>query len=69
LEFHVHIDASQLTIETILAQNPIGKFVQLVIYDSKLLNSTERNYTTTKREALAIVYAYTNSNITVKGVG
>jgi hypothetical protein len=57
LEFHVHIKASQLAIGAIMAQNPIGKIDQLVMYSSKLLNSIERNYTITKRKTLAMVYA------------
>jgi hypothetical protein len=57
LEFHVHIDASRLTIRAIFAQNPIDKFDQPVIYASKLLNLLEKNYTTIEKEALAMVYA------------
>jgi hypothetical protein len=40
-----------------LAQNPTNKINQLVMYSSRLFNSIEGNYTTTKREALTIVYA------------
>jgi len=40
-----------------LAQNPIGKYDQPIIYASRLLNKVEQNYTTTKIEALAMVYA------------
>jgi hypothetical protein len=47
LEFHVHIDAFQLVVRAILAQNPIGKIDQHVMYSSRLFNSTERNYITT----------------------
>jgi hypothetical protein len=57
LEFHVHIDASQLIVEAILAQNPTSKFDQHVMYSSRLLNYAKRNYTITQREALAMVYA------------
>ncbi len=56
-QFHVHIDGSQLVVGAMFAQNPTGKFDQSVMYTSKLLNSIERNYTTTEREALAMVYA------------
>jgi hypothetical protein len=52
LEFHVHIEA----IGAILAQNPIGKIDQLVMYSSKLFNSTRKNYTTAKIKALTMVY-------------
>ncbi len=57
LEFHVHTNASQLVVGAKLAQNLISKFDQLVMYVSKLLNSVEKNYIITKREALTMVYA------------
>jgi hypothetical protein len=57
LEFHVHTNASQLAVGAMLAQNPIDKIDQLVMYSSRLFNSTKKNYTTTQREALAMVYA------------
>jgi len=57
LEFHVHSDASNLAVGAMLAQNPTGKSDQPIVYASRLLNSAEKNYTTTEREALAMVYA------------
>ncbi len=57
MEFHVHTNASQLAVGAMLAQNPIDKIDQLVMYSSRLFNSTKKNYTTTQREALAMVYA------------
>jgi hypothetical protein len=57
LEFHVHIDASQLAIGAIVAQNLTSKIDQPIMYSSRLLNFVERNYITTKREPLAMVYA------------
>jgi hypothetical protein len=42
MEFHVHINASQLAIEPI-------------VYASQFLNHVERNYTTIEHEALAMV--------------
>ncbi len=56
LKFHVHTDTSQLIVGAVLAQNLINKFDQLVMYASKLLNSTQINYTTIEKEALAMVY-------------
>ena len=57
LEFHVHTDASNIALGVMLAQNVIGKADQPIAYASRLLNSAGKNYTTTKREALAMVYA------------
>ncbi len=57
MEFHVHTNASNLAIGTMLAQNLIGKCDQLIAYASKLLNNVKKNYTTTKRRTIAMVYA------------
>ncbi len=57
MEFHVHIDASQLAIGAILAHNPVGKIYQPVMYSSKFHNSAKRNYTIIEWKALAMVYA------------
>jgi hypothetical protein len=43
-----------------LAHNPTGKYDQLIIYASKLLNTTEKNITIEK-EALTKVYALHNT--------
>jgi hypothetical protein len=40
-----------------LEQNLIGKCDQPITYASQLLNNIEWNYTTTEREAFAMVYA------------
>ncbi len=37
LEFHVHTDASLLTIGVMLTHNPIGKYDQPIVYASRLL--------------------------------
>jgi hypothetical protein len=39
-----------------LAQNPISKYDQPIVYASRLLNKIEQNYTTIDREALTMVY-------------
>jgi hypothetical protein len=57
LEFHVHIDASLLAIGAMLAHNPIGKYDQPIIYDSRMFNKAKHNYTTIEKEALTMVYA------------
>ena len=59
LEFHVHTDASDIAVGAMVAQNQTGKCDQPISYASRLLNSAERNYTTTEKEALAMVYALT----------
>jgi hypothetical protein len=56
MEFHVHTNASNLVVGSMLAQNPTEKCDQPIVYSSRLLNNVEKNYTTTKRETLAIVY-------------
>ncbi len=46
-----------LVIGAMLAHNPIGKYDQFIIYAFRLLNKAKQNYTTTKNEALVMVYA------------
>ena len=60
LEFHIHTDASHLEVRTMLAQNPTGKIDQPIVYASRLLSRAEKNYTTSEREAHAMVYAIKN---------
>ncbi len=57
MEFHIHRNASNLAIGAMLAQNLIGKCDQPIAYAFRFLNNAKKNYTTTKREALAMVYA------------
>ena len=49
-------DASDLAIEAVLGQREGGK-PYVVYYASKTLNEAQRNYTTTEKELLAVVYA------------
>jgi hypothetical protein len=56
LEFHIHTNASNLAVGAMLVQNPIRKCNQPIAYKYQLLNYAKKNYTTTKREALAMVY-------------
>ena len=57
LEFHVHTDASDIAVGAMFAQNPTGKMDQPIACASRLLSKVEKNYTTTEKEALAMVYA------------
>ena len=57
LEFHVHTDASDIAVGAMLAKNPTGKTDQPIAYASCLLTKAEKKYTTTEKEALAMVYA------------
>ena len=56
LPFEVMCDASDLTIRAVLGQREEGK-PYVVYYASKTLNEAWRNYTTTEKELLAMVYA------------
>jgi hypothetical protein len=55
--FHVHVDASSIVLGIILAQLGEGGIDHPIAFASRKLSSVERNYTTTEREGLAIVYA------------
>ena len=56
LPFEVMCDASDLAIGAFLGQRKEGK-PYVVYYASKTLNEAQRNYTTTEKELLAVVYA------------
>ena len=56
LPFEVMCDANDLAIGAVLGQREDGK-PHVVYYASKTLNETQRNYTTTEKELLAVVYA------------
>ncbi len=46
-----------------MSQNIIGKSDQPIVYASRLLSKTKQNYNTTQKEALAMVFFGTNSDI------
>ena len=54
--FEVMCDASDLAVGAVLGQRAEGK-LYVVYYASKTLNEAQRNYTTTEKELLAVVYA------------
>ena len=56
LPFEVMCDASDLAIGAVLGQREDGK-PHVVYHASKTLNEAQRNYTTTEKELLAMVYA------------
>ena len=56
LPFEVMCDSSDLSIGATLGQREEGK-PYVVYYASKTLNEAQRNYTTTEKELLAVVYA------------
>ena len=56
-EFHVHVDASFVALGVVLTQPGEGDLDHLIAFASWKLSLAEKNYTTTKREGLAMVYA------------
>ena len=56
-EFHVHVDASYIALCIVLAQLGEGEIDHPIAYASQKLSSTEKNYLTTEREGLAMVYS------------
>jgi hypothetical protein len=57
IKFHVPIDASNMVVGAMLANNLIRKCDQHIAYASRLLNIDEQNYMTTERKAFTMVYA------------
>jgi hypothetical protein len=55
-EFHVHVDASGITLGTILAQPRDGSMHHPIYFARKKFSQVECNYTTTEREGLAMIY-------------
>ena len=56
LPFEVMCDTSDLAVGAVLGQRAEGK-PYVVYYARKTLNEARRNYTTTEKELLAVVYA------------
>jgi hypothetical protein len=55
--FHVHVDASTITLEQILAQPGVSDLDHPIAFAIKKLSDLEKNYNTIEREGLAMVYA------------
>jgi len=55
--FHVHVDASGIALGIVLTQPGEGGIDHPIAYSSRKLSTAEKNYTTTEREGLAMVYA------------
>ena len=51
------MDASGITLGVVLTQPGEGGIDHPIAYSSKKLSTAEKNYTTTEREGLAMVYA------------
>jgi hypothetical protein len=57
MEFHVHIDASNIVLGAILVQPGEGNIDHPIYFSSRKLSQAEHNYTTIEREGLAMVYS------------
>ena len=55
--FHVFVDASDIAIESALMQLSEPNWYKPVYYTSRKLSTAERNYSTTEREALGMIYS------------
>jgi hypothetical protein len=58
-EFHVFVDASDIAIGSVLMQMYEKNWFRPVYYASRRLSKAERNYLTTEREALGMIYSVT----------
>ncbi|XP_061350037.1 uncharacterized protein LOC133295248 [Gastrolobium bilobum] len=57
LPFELMCDASDYAVGVVLGQR-VNKLLHVIYYASKILNSAQKNYATTEKELLAIVYAF-----------
>jgi hypothetical protein len=55
-EFHVYTNASNYAIGIMLAQNLNDTIDKPIYYANQLMTGVEMNYSTTKKEALAMIY-------------
>jgi hypothetical protein len=62
-KFHVHIDVLGIALGAILAQPGDGAMDHPIYFARRKLSQAERNYTTTEREGLAMIYALQSLDI------
>jgi hypothetical protein len=55
-EFHVHVDASSIALGAVLSQPREGDIDHPIVFASRKFSIVEKNYTTTEREGLAMIY-------------
>ena len=53
----MHVDASSIALGIVLAQSGEGNIDHPISFASRKLSTAEKNYTTTEREGLTMVYA------------
>ena len=53
----MHVNASSIALGIVLAQSGEGNIDHPIAFASRKLSTAEKNYTTTEREGLAMVYA------------
>ena len=56
LPFEIMCDASDYAVGAVLGQK-VGKASHAIYYASRTLNDAQRNYSTTEKELLAVVFA------------
>lgn len=59
-KFHVHVDASSISLGVVLAQEGEGDIYHPMNFSGQKLSTTRNNYTTTEREGITMVYAFQN---------
>jgi hypothetical protein len=57
-EFHVHVDASSIVLNTMLAHPREGELDHPISFNSRKLSNVENNYTMTEREGLTMVCSF-----------
>jgi len=56
-EFHIHVDVSCIALGVVLTQTAGGELDHPIEFARRRLSTAEKNYATTGREGLAMVYA------------